>query len=126
MTSSNNGIQKINYQMREQDNECTVILLGESGVGKSTFINAWSNNLIYNSCEEALKKPKIFFFKACLIDNTLFSTVSVRETRGASHYTINIDNKLKYKSEYNQSTHRKPKHKEIKNDRREKHRHRHR
>ena len=131
--------------MREQDNECTVILLGESGVGKSTFINALANYLIYNSFEEARKQPMTYLIPASftLTDKTTFETIKVKcgeddnelskvgmsctqnarshfikisnnkrlhiidtpgigDTRGASQDKENIENTLKYISQYGQ------------------------
>jgi predicted GTPase len=80
MAVSKNGIEKINYQMKAQDNECTMILLGESGVGKSTFINALANYLLHNSFEDARKQPMTYLIPASftLTDKTTFSTVKVK------------------------------------------------
>ncbi|CAG8821274.1 30289_t:CDS:1, partial [Racocetra persica] len=34
--------------------EINILLLGETGVGKSTFINAFANYLKFNSLEDAI------------------------------------------------------------------------
>jgi len=80
MAVSKNGIEKINYQMKAQDNECTMILLGESGVGKSTFINALANYLLHNSFEDARKQPMTYLIPSSftLTDKTTFSQVKVQ------------------------------------------------
>ncbi len=66
--------------MKAQDNECTMVLLGESGVGKSTFINALANYLIHNSFEDARKQPMTYLIPTSFIhtDKTTFSTVKVK------------------------------------------------
>lgn len=77
---SKNGMQKINYQMRDQDIECTMILLGESGVGKSTFINALANYLLHNSFEDARKQSMTYLIPASftLTDKTTFKSVNIK------------------------------------------------
>ena len=39
------------------DRDINILLLGSSGVGKSTFVNALANYLSYNSFEEAIRSP---------------------------------------------------------------------
>ncbi|CAF3679093.1 unnamed protein product, partial [Rotaria sordida] len=41
----------------KSDGIMNILLLGESGVGKSTFINAFVNYLKFNKLEEAVKNP---------------------------------------------------------------------
>ena len=53
-------------------NEITLLLLGESGVGKSTFINAFVNYMTYETMAEAKDQPH------CLIPVSF--TVSDEET----------------------------------------------
>ena len=43
--------------MNEQNRTLTILLLGESGVGKSTFINAFANYLQHCDMVEAAKNP---------------------------------------------------------------------
>ena len=37
------------------DDDINILLLGETGVGKSTFINAFINSLFYNTLDDALR-----------------------------------------------------------------------
>ncbi|KAL2817912.1 hypothetical protein BDW59DRAFT_165732 [Aspergillus cavernicola] len=39
--------------------EVNILILGESGVGKSTFVNAFVNYLTFSSLDEGLKDPKL-------------------------------------------------------------------
>ncbi|CAF3427341.1 unnamed protein product [Rotaria sp. Silwood2] len=53
---------------QEQEDIMNILLLAETGVGKSTFINAFVNYLKYNKLEEAEKNPVV------LIPVSLFIT----------------------------------------------------
>ncbi len=129
MASSKNGIQKINYQMKAQGNECTMILLGESPAGKSTFINALANLLHLNWFEDARKQPMTYLIPASftLTDKKTFSPVKVQcgeEENESSQVGMSCTQNarshfLKISNNGNQSSHRKKK-----NIERKTHRHR--
>ncbi|CAF1318919.1 unnamed protein product [Rotaria sp. Silwood1] len=45
--------------------DINILMLGETGVGKSTFINAFANYIIYNTLNEAIKKGLTQDVKDC-------------------------------------------------------------
>ncbi|KAF9580895.1 hypothetical protein BGW38_002277, partial [Lunasporangiospora selenospora] len=51
------SIQSIREKIKLGDDEINILLLGETGVGKSTFINAFANYLQYSTLEAAERMP---------------------------------------------------------------------
>ncbi|XP_054166183.1 uncharacterized protein LOC128963695 [Oppia nitens] len=49
--------EKIDQKENDYRPQITLLLLGESGVGKSTFINAFVNYLLFNKMDDAIKNP---------------------------------------------------------------------
>ncbi|KAK7934601.1 hypothetical protein PG985_000096 [Apiospora marii] len=45
--------------------EMNILVLGESGVGKSTFINAFYNHMMFDSLDEAMKHEKLDYAIPC-------------------------------------------------------------
>ena len=48
-----------NQELQVDENSLNIVITGETGVGKTTFINAFQNYLKYSSLEEALDKGPI-------------------------------------------------------------------
>ncbi|KAI0384983.1 hypothetical protein F5Y04DRAFT_203063 [Hypomontagnella monticulosa] len=70
----NNAHLKRLLDKLEPFQELNILILGETGVGKSTFINAFVNYIKYDSMEEALKTKKLDWLIPCS-----FSTQQVDE-----------------------------------------------
>lgn len=48
------------------NNVFNVLLLGETGVGKTTFVNSFANYVKYGSMDEALKKGPVILIKSSI------------------------------------------------------------
>ena len=57
-------MSKLKVNVSKNDEVINMILFGESGVGKSTFINAISNYFVHNSFEDARGQPMSYLIPA--------------------------------------------------------------
>lgn len=72
--------------MDANDNTLNILLMGPSGVGKSTFINSFINLTMYESLPEAEKSGIV-----CLI-STKFDITLTDSTGNTSTYPVHVGN----------------------------------
>ncbi|CAF4329743.1 unnamed protein product, partial [Rotaria sordida] len=72
----------MSYNRRDRgspETDINILLLGETGVGKTTFINAFLNCLFYNTLDDALKDElKVLIPSAFTVtDNETFDSTKI-------------------------------------------------